>query len=60
MKKKLLFTLAAALTLTALSACNDKPTPTPPGPGPEPASEITSNNVAPAGFVDDGPASWDE
>lgn len=59
MKRKLLFVMSAA-ALLMLAAC-EKPNPTPgPEPTPDPeTSEITSNNVAPGGFSDDGPSSWD-
>lgn len=55
-KKALIF--ASVLLLMALSACN-KPSPQP-EPTPTPGSEITTNNVAPGGFTDDGPQSWYE
>ena len=62
MKRKVLF-LTAVLCMLALGACKPKDNGgDQPGPGPDPGpeSEITSNNAAPSGFVDDGPASWDE
>lgn len=64
MKKKSIFILVAVLAAFSLASCKgntDEPTPGPgPGPDPGPESEISSNNAAPAGFVDDGPMDWDE
>ena len=59
MKKKIILTLVSLLSVLLLAGCggNGGADPTP-GPGPE--SEITSNNAAPSGFVDDGPMDWDE
>jgi hypothetical protein len=59
MKRKSMLFLIALLAALTLSACKEKPEPGP-GPDPETQTEITSNNAAPAGFVDDGPMDWDE
>ncbi len=58
-RKSILILMASALLL--LAACDPKPVD-PVGPdGPDvPASEITTDNAAPAGFSDEGPMSWDE
>ena len=59
--KKYLSILLAAVMVLSLASCGKKPNDDPkPGPGPNPGNEITSNNAAPAGFVDDGPMVWDE
>lgn len=62
MKRKSILVLLAVLTALAFASCRKKPDDPKPGPGPDPdpQSEITSNNAAPAGFVDDGPMDWDE
>ena len=59
--------LAAAMVALSALSCTPKNNPEDPDNGngngnvtPGPASEITSNNAAPAGFVDDGPTDWDE
>lgn len=61
-RKSILILMASALFL--LAACDPKPVDPvgPDGPdGPDvPASEITTDNAAPAGFSDEGPMSWDE
>ena len=61
MKKKSILILVAVLATVSLASCGKKPNDDPkPGPGPDPGTEITSNNAAPTGFVDDGPMVWDE
>lgn len=62
MKRKFIFAAAAALSMMVLGACDKKnpdPGPNPPEP-PGPTSEITTDNVTPGGFSDDGLSPWDE
>ncbi len=57
MKRKaaLILVLATALLLCACKGKDDLEKPTPPD-----NTSITSENEAPGGFSDEGPASWDE
>ena len=54
-KAALILVLATALLLCACKGKDDLEKPTPPD-----NTSITSENEAPGGFSDEGPASWDE
>ena len=63
MKRKFLLLLTAVAVLAMAGACKPKDNggeQLGPGPEPGPASEITTNNEAPAGFADEGPMNWDD